>query len=216
MNISQFIELVGAFVLVFAIMQIVSDRLFFSVKAYAVQSFFLAISITAIAFYSGYIDLLVTAVLTFLIKVLIIPVLLLKLIEKIKISREIEPFININYSLLITGMLVLFSFFLTRKVNIGGEVVTVEIFPISVAVILIGAFIMISRKKAITQIIGFLTLENGIMLAGTSVTKGMPLIVEIGIFFDVFVGALMAGILIYQIRTTLQDIDTSKLSSLKE
>ncbi|WP_457641339.1 hydrogenase [Persephonella sp.] len=216
MSLSDFIELVGAFVLVFAILQIASDRLFFSVKAYAVQSFFVAVSISAIALYTGFFDLYITAVLTFLIKVLIIPLLLIKLIEKIKIRREIEPFININYSLLITGTLVIFSFFVTQKVHISGEVVAKEIFPISIAVILIGAFIMISRKKAVTQIIGFLTLENGIMLAGTSITKGMPLIVEIGVFFDVFVGALMAGILIYQIRATLKDVDTAKLTTLKE
>ncbi len=216
MSISEVIELVSAFVLIFAIMQIFSDRLYFSVKTYAVQSFFLTLSISTIAVYSGFADLYITALLTFIIKVVLIPFLLFKLIDKIGIKREIEPFININYSLLITGVLVLFSFFLTQKVHISGEVVAREVFPISIAIILIGIFIMISRKKAITQILGFLTLENGIMLAGTSITKGMPFIVEIGIFFDVFVGALMAGIMIYQIRTSFQDIDTDKLSSLKE
>jgi hydrogenase-4 component E len=216
LGLSNFIELVGAFVLVFAILQIASDRLFFSVKAYAVQSFFLAISISVIALYTGFFDLYITAVLTFFIKVVTIPLLLMKLIDRIQINREIEPFININYSLLITGILVIFSFFITQEVHISGEVVAREIFPVSIAVILIGAFIMISRKKAITQIIGFLTLENGIMLAGTSITKGMPLIVEIGIFFDVFVGALMAGILVYQIGATLKDVDTAKLTTLKE
>jgi hydrogenase-4 component E len=213
---SEFIELVGAFVLVFAILQIASDRLFFSVKTYAVQSLFLGISISSIAVYSGFADLYITAFLTIAIKVFLIPYLLMKLIDKVGVKREIEPFININYSLLITGILVLFAFFMTQKVHISGEVVAKEIFPISIGVILIGAFIMISRKKAVTQIIGFLTLENGIMLAGTSITKGMPLIVEIGVFFDVFIGALMAGILVYQIRATLKDIDTARLTTLKE
>jgi len=216
MSMSEFIELVGAFVLVFAILQIASDRLFFSVKTYAFQSLFLSISIFSIAIYSGFADLYITAFLTAAIKVFLIPFLLIKLINKVGVKREIEPFININYSLLITGILVLFAFFITQKVHISGEVVAKEIFPISIGVILIGAFIMISRKKAVTQIIGFLTLENGIMLAGTSITKGMPLIVEIGVFFDVFVGALMAGILVYQIRATLKDIDTARLTTLKE
>ncbi len=216
MSMSEFIELVGAFVLVFAILQIASDRLFFSVKTYAFQSLFLSISIFSIAVYSGFADLYITAFLTVLIKVFLIPYLLMKLINKVGVNREIEPFININYSLLITGVLVLFAFFITQKVHISGEVVAKEIFPVSIGVILIGAFIMISRKKAVTQIIGFLTLENGIMLAGTSITKGMPLIVEIGVFFDVFVGALMAGILVYQIRATLKDIDTAQLTTLKE
>jgi len=216
MNITTFIELLGSLVLFFAIFQVATDRLNLSVKIYRVQSFFLALSILSIGIYSNYMDLYITAFLTFLIKVIAIPYFLNKVMEKVKIERESKPFINITNSLIITAFIVIFSFFITRKVQIVGEIIAKNIFDISIAIILVGAFIMITRKKALNQIIGFLTIENGIMLAGTSITKGMPLIVEIGIFFDVFVGALMSGILIYQIRGTIESIDTTKLSNLRE
>jgi len=216
MRLSDFIELVGALVMFFSIAQVASDRLYFSVKTFALQSLCLSLSIMSIAIYSGYGDLYISAILTFLIKVVIIPIILIKLIDRARIKRDVEPFVNITFSLLITGGIVLFSFFVTQKIHISGEIIARRIFPISLAVILIGGFIMVSRKKAITQIIGYLTIENGIMLAGTSITKGMPLVVELGIFFDVAVGALISGILIYQIRSTIDSIDTTKLSDLRE
>ncbi len=213
---SDFIELIGAFVLVLAILQISSDRLFFSVKVYALQSFFVALSIFVIGLYSSSNDLYISAFLTLLIKVIIIPFTLFEAIKEMKIKREIETYINITNSLMIISSIIIISFILTRYIDLGGEIISKKIFPISLSIIFVGAFIMVSRKKPITQLIGFLTLENGIMLAATSVTYGMPLIVEIGIFFDVIVGATMATIIIHHINETVDDIDERTVENFEE
>jgi hydrogenase-4 component E len=80
-------------------------------------------------------------------------------------------------------LIIIFAFYISNKINITGEVIAKEIFPLSLGIIFIGIFMMLSSKKALSQIIGFLTMENGILLAGTSLTKGMRIIVEIGVFF---------------------------------
>jgi hydrogenase-4 component E len=133
-----------------------------------------------------------------------------------KIQREIKTYINITNSLMIISAIIIFTFLLTRYIHIGGSVIAKEIFPISLSIIFIGAFIMVSRQKPITQLLGFLTLENGIMLVATSVTYGMPLIVEIGIFFDVIVGASMASLIIHHINHSFDDIDETTISDFKE
>lgn len=213
---SNFIELIGALVLVLAILQITSDRLYFSVKTYAIQSVVVAFSILSIGIYSGAVDLYVSAFLTLLIKGLIIPFALFKTIDEMKIQREIKSYINITNSLLIISAIIIATFIITRYINLGGEIVSEKIFPISLSVMFVGAFIMISRKKPITQLIGFLTLENGLMLAATSVTYGMPLIVEIGIFFDLIVGVSMAALIIHHINQTVDDIDEATVENFEE
>jgi len=213
---SNFIELIGALVLVLAILQITSDRLYFSIKVYGIQSFFVALSILSIGIYSSSIDLYASAFLTLVIKTFVIPSVLFKTIDEMKIKREIKSYINITNSLIIISAIIIFTFLLTRYINLGDSVIAKEIFPISLSVIFIGAFIMVSRQKPITQLLGFLTLENGIMLVATSVTYGMPLVIEIGIFFDVIVGASMASLIIHHINHDIDDIDETTVSNFKE
>ena len=213
---SNFIELLGSLVLMLSILQITSDRLYFSVRTYALQSIFVALSILSIAIYSGSSDLYVSSFLTLSIKAFIIPYALFKTIDEMNIKREIKAYVNIINSLIIIAAIIIGIFMLTRYIYIGGTIISKEIFPISLSVIFIGAFIMVSRKKPITQLVGFLTLENGIMLVATSVTYGMPLIVEIGIFFDVIVGVTMASIIIHHINESENDIDEKSITNFKE
>lgn len=210
------VEFFGALSLFIAIAQLSSNRLYLSIKIYQLQSLFLSISILFIGIAFNEFELYLSAFLNFLIKTILIPYLLFKVVEKTKLDREISVYISITNSLLISILIIILSFYLSIKIDISGEVVAKQIFPLSLGIILIGLFIMIVRKKALSQILGFLTMENGIFLAGSSLTKGMPMIVEIGIFFDVFVGALMTAILVFQIKTTIDSIDTSKLSNLRE
>jgi hydrogenase-4 component E len=215
-NLTNFIELMGAFVLFFAILQTASHRLDFSIKIYSVQSLFLSITIFVMGFYSGIVDLYISGIFTFAIKVIAIPYFLTKVTKRISIREKITPYISMTNSVLITGAITIFAFFITKGALISNQFIAKKVLPIGIAVILIGAFIMIARKKAIIQVVGFLTLENGIILAATSLTKGLPLVIDLGVFFDVFIGALMAGILVYRIRTTFDSLDTSKMSNLKE
>jgi hydrogenase-4 component E len=89
------------------------------------------------------------------------------------------------------------------------------VLSVSIAVMLIGLFIMMTRKKALTQIVGLLTIENGVFLSGLSITYGMPLIVEVGIFFDILVAALILGVFVFRINQTFDSINVDALRRLK-
>jgi Hydrogenase 4 membrane component (E) len=163
-------------------------------------------------------ELILSAVLTLLIKGILIPFVMKKITDKIVEDENVKPFVNFTYSVLICIFIVIFSFCITSNTfyrSTDNDTMQ-KVLAIGLSIIFVGIFLMLARKKALIQIIGFLTLENGIILGATSTVKGLPLIVEIGVFFDVFVGAIMAGILIFHIKDTLESIDTSKLSDLKE
>lgn len=215
MSIDGFVELMGAVSLFFAILQTSSHRLDFAIKTYITQSSFLALTMFLSAFYYLDYGLILSAVLTLLIKAILIPYVLKKIVSNTE-DEQVKPFINFTYSILLSTFIVLFSFYITSGIFLNGAFLTQKLLPIGISIIFIGIFLMIARKKALIQIIGFLTLENGIVLSATSTVKGLPTIVEIGVFFDVFVGALMAGILLYHIKDTFDSLDTTKLSDLKE
>jgi len=217
-SLSEFVEFMAALSLFFAILQTASHRLDFAIKTYTAQSIALSITMFLSVFYYFEYELILSAVLTLLIKGILIPFVMKKITDKIVEDENVKPFINFTYSVLICIFIVIFSFYITsntfyRSTENGAMQ---KVLAIGLSIIFIGIFLMLARKKALIQIIGFLTLENGIILGATSTVKGLPLIVEIGVFFDVFVGAIMAGILVFHIKDTLESIDTSKLSDLKE
>ncbi len=217
-SLSEFVEFMAALSLFFAILQTASHRLDFAIKTYTFQSLALSITMFLSVFYYFDYELIISAVLTLLIKAILIPNVMKKITEKIVEDESVKPFINFTYSILICVFIVIFSFYAMSNTfySVSSSSMMQKILAIAVAIIFVGIFLMFARKKALIQVIGFLTLENGIILGATSTVKGLPLIVEVGVFFDVFVGAIMAGILIFHIKDTFDSLDTSKLSDLKE
>lgn len=217
-SLSEFVEFMAALSLFFAILQTASHRLDFAIKTYTFQSLALSITMFLSVFYYFDYELIISAVLTLLIKAILIPNVMKKITEKIVEDESVKPFINFTYSILICVFIVIFSFYAMSSTfySVSSSSMMQKILAIAVAIIFVGIFLMFARKKALIQVIGFLTLENGIILGATSTVKGLPLIVEVGVFFDVFVGAIMAGILIFHIKDTFDSLDTSKLSDLKE
>jgi hydrogenase-4 component E len=124
--------------------------------------------------------------------------------------------INIPAGLLICGALVIIAFFITQPIIPLGYLLTRDSLAIALAIILIGFFTMIARQKAITQMVGFLVMENGVFLGATAAAYGMPLIVELGVFFDVLVAGLIVGIYTHRLQDTFDSVDTSTLTVLKE
>jgi hydrogenase-4 component E len=118
--------------------------------------------------------------------------------------------------LLICGALVILAVLITQPVIPLGFLLTRDSLAIALAIVLIGLFIMIARKKALTQVIGFLVMENGLFLGATAAVYGMPLIVELGVFFDLLVAAFIIGIYTHQLQDTLDNVKTGKLTTLKE
>src|SRR5438094_611467 len=118
--------------------------------------------------------------------------------------------------LLICGALVILAFFITQRIIPLGFLLTRDSLSIALAILMIGFFTMIARKKAVTQVIGFLVMENGLFLGATVAAHGMPLIVELGVFFDVLVATLIIGIYTHRLQDAFDSVDTSKLTVLKE
>jgi len=161
----------------------------------------------------------IVAVLTIALKGVVIPWGLRNVIERIKVVREVEPLISLPTSLLACGLLTVVAFYIVQPIITGHEVIgtiTKNCLPISLAVVFVGFFIMISRRKAITQIIGLLLMENGLFLATYAVAYGMPLVVELGVFFDILVAALIMGVLAFRINRTFDTVDTTILRRLHD
>ena len=213
---SQMVDLCAALLLVTCFAIVAQRRLSACVDVFALQSVFLAVTAALVAFLTGIHHIYVAAVLTVVIKVLVIPRILKKVIERLNVTRELVMNVNIPAGLLICGALVILAFFITQPIIPLGFLLTRDSLSIALAIVLIGFFTMIARKKAVTQVIGFLVMENGLFLGATVAAHGMPLIVELGIFFDVLVAVLIIGIYTHRIQDAFDSVDTSKLTVLKE
>jgi len=210
---SKMMQLIIALILVSTFMMLGSTRLYSCVRAFGIQSFLLACVAGIVAISTGKIDIYIVAILTLLIKAAIIPYIFIYIIREIKVKREVELYVSVSLSLIIGGVLVVISYYLIRSINIMSELSSLSL-SASMSLVSIGLFIMISRKKAIMQMLGILIMENGLFLGAISLTYGMPLLVELGIFFDVLIGVLIMGILIFRINKTFESIDTDMLKTL--
>ncbi len=210
---SDIMQLMIALILVSTFMILGSTRLYSCVRAFGMQSFILALVAGIVAFSTGKIDIYIVAFLTLVIKSALIPFIFIYIIREIKVKREVELYVNVSPSLVIGGILIVISYYLIRSINLISELSSFAL-SASMSLVSIGLFIMISRKKAIMQMLGILIMENGLFLGAISLTYGMPLLVELGIFFDVLIGVLIMGILIFRINKTFETIDTDMLKTL--
>jgi len=213
---SQMVNLGSALLLLTCFAIVAQRRLSACVDMFAVQSVLLAATAALVAFLTGIHHIYIAAALTVVIKAVLIPRILKQVVERLNVTRELVMNVNIPASLLICGGLVMLAFFITQPIIPLGFLLTRDSLAIALAIILIGFFTMIARKKAVTQVIGFLVMENGLFLGATSAAYGMPLIVEIGVFFDVLVGALIIGIYTHRLQDAFDSVDTTKLTTLKE
>jgi hydrogenase-4 component E len=212
---AQLITLFAALMLVLQLFLVVQRMLLTSIRIFALQSLMLAAIATVVAYYHSATHVYVIAVLTIIGKVLLLPRLLNRLVRRINIIQEIEPLLNAPTSMLICGGLTLLGYIVARPFTTL-EKLGNNTLAIAITLLLTGFFLMFNRRKAITQVLGLLTVENGVMLAAVALTTyGMPLVVELGIFFDVMVAVMVLGILVYRIRESFASMDTSKLSQLK-
>jgi hydrogenase-4 component E len=212
---AELITLFAALMLVLQLLLVVQRMLLTSIRIFALQSLMLAAIATVVAYYHSATHVYVIALLTIIGKVLMLPRLLNRLVRRINIVQEIEPLLNAPTSMLICGGLTLLGYIVARPFTTL-EKLGNNTLAIAITLLLTGFFLMFNRRKAITQVLGLLTVENGVMLAAVALTTyGMPLVVELGIFFDVMVAVMVLGILVYRIRESFASMDTSKLSQLK-
>jgi hydrogenase-4 component E len=212
---SQVITLMAALMLVVQLLLIAQRMLLTSIRLFAIQSFLLAAIAAVVAYYHNAGHVYIVALLTLVGKVIFLPWLLNRLVYRIQIDQEIEPLLNAPASMLVCGGLTLLGYVVARPFTtlerLGNNTLAVAL-----TLLLTGFFLMINRRKAVTQVLALLTVENGVMLAAVALTTyGMPLVVELGIFFDVLVAVMVLGILVYRIRENFASMDTSKLNQLK-
>lgn len=154
------------------------------------------------------------AALTFGIKGLVIPLFLRYIIRRIRVLRVVDSVFTIKVTLLIAFSLTLLAYYATSSlVILGGQ--AGESLPVALTMVLVGLFLMVSRRVALTQVLGLLVIENGLFLAALETTRGLPLLVDAGIFFDVLVGAMVMGLLVFRINATFESIDTGELRRLR-
>jgi hydrogenase-4 component E len=212
---SELITLMAALMLVMQLLLAVQPMLFTSVRVYAIQSFFLACIAGIVAFFNNASHVYVVAVLTVVGKVIVLPWLLNRQLRRIQITQEVEPLLNAPSTMTVCGGLTLLGYLVARPFT-SLERLGNNTLAIAITLVLTGFFLMINRRKAISQVLALLTVENGVMLAAIALTTyGMPLVVEFGIFFDVLVAVMILGILAYRIRETFASMDTSKLNQLR-
>jgi len=179
------------------------------------QSFFLAVITFLAAWQSGSLELYLITALIVAIKVLLIPHLFMVLIKRIKSSDHLGLFINPQLSLLLTIALGWIAWSFSSQVINSPAYLDRLILGVAFFTMLVGVWLMVSRIKALAQVIGLLMMENGVFLAATVIPGGTPFFIEIAVFFDILVSAMILGLFIYRINTIFTHIDISKLSRLR-
>lgn len=208
------VDFISVGILLTAISMNAFKRLESCVNAYILNSWLLFLLIAIVAFMVGEFHLYLASIITLLSKGIVIPLFLRKIIRQMKVTHDVEPYISNALSLTISGILVAVVY-ASLKEGIFVTGFSKNVLQISIAVILIGLFTMITRRKAITQVIGLLFMENGLFLAGFSLTYGMPTIIELGVLFDMLMGVIILGIFAVQIKRVFASSDLDKLTILK-
>jgi hydrogenase-4 component E len=192
----------------------VARRISTSVLLFSLQSLVITAEVLATAFHEKLAEAYVVGALVFVIKVVGIPRAFFVLTKRLKTVRDVKASTTPTQSVFIAAAMIYLSY---AAVHSYGQAVHVpdDALAAAVALILTGAFLMVSRKKALMQVLGLLVLENGIFLAALITTFGMPLVIEIGIFFDILMGLLLMGIFTFRISDTFDHLDVSKLRRLR-
>ena len=186
------------------------------IELFAWQGAILFASTSLVAYSAGLRHLWYSAALTLILKVIVLPLILLRLVQRLQAQWDTEPLLNIPTTMLLGVGLVIFAFGLAQPISALATTITRNTLGIALAIILLAFLMMITRRNAVSQVVGFLAMENGLFFAATSATYGMPMVVELGIALDVLVGVLVLGIFFFQIREQFDSLDLHNLESLKE
>lgn len=213
---AQLINLMASLMLLIAFAMLAQRRIKSLIYLFAWQGMVLAVNSLIVGWYTGHGELYLSAFFTVLLKVAALPAALLYLIRRLEIQWDVETLINIPTTLLVAIVLVVFAFNLALPISQLAGTITRGTLGIAIAVVLLAFLMMITRRKAVPQVIGFLAMENGLFFAATSATYGMPMVVELGILLDVIVGVLILGIFFFQVREAFDSLDLKHMEQLKE
>ncbi len=211
---TRLIDVLGGLLLFTMLLILAAGQVFRAIYAVAAQAVFLGIAGAVLAAATGNVDLWVIAGITIVAKAILLPWLLIGVVRRVQISREIEPVIPVHVTLALAAAIVVLAFHLNATLGTVRQAVTGNALPVGVTLILIGVLVMATRRKALVQMVGLFASENGIFFTAMAISQGMPLIIEIGVILDVVLGALVMGILVLRVRSSV-DTDIADLDSLK-
>ena len=212
----QLVNLFAAVLLLLSFAMLAQRRIMSLINLYAAQGLVLFLSTVLVAWLTGQTHLYGSAALTLALKVIGLPWILHILIRRLNVKCDVETLINIPSMMLVGIVLVILAFNLALPISQLAGTVTKSTLGIALASVLLSFLMMITRSKAVPQVIGFLSMENGLFFAATGAVYGMPMVVEFGVALDVLVGALILGIFMFQIRERFDSVDTRHLEKLKE
>jgi hydrogenase-4 component E len=212
----QLINLFAAVMLLLSFAMLTQRRILSLINLYAAQGLVLFLSTVLVAWLTGQTHLYGSAALTLALKVIALPWILHRLIRRLNVKWDVETLIKIPSMMLVGIVLVILAFNLALPISQLAGTVTRSTLGIALASVLLSFLMMITRSKAVPQVIGFLSMENGLFFAATGAVYGMPMVVEFGVALDVLVGALILGIFMFQIRERFDSVDTRHLEKLKE
>ncbi len=207
-------HLLAGSMLVLSFLLLYQDRILAVVNVFAMQAIVLAMSVAWQAVVQDAPHLVVTAALALVVKGFVIPTALHRIIRQLAIHREIEQVIGAGPTML-TGLgLVALSILLVQPVGGETSIYTREDLAFALAIILLGLLMMITRRNAVTQVVGFMSLENGLILAATG-AKGMPLVVEISVAFSILIAFIVFGVFVFRMRERFDSVDVSALDRFR-
>ncbi|MBI3147108.1 MAG: formate hydrogenlyase [Betaproteobacteria bacterium] len=213
---SQLLNLLAAVLLLLSFAMLAQRRLLSLVSLFAMQGFALCLATLLVALTSTQTHLFYSAALTLVLKVIVLPYFLYRMIHKLEVLWDVETLLNIPMIMLLGIVLVVIAFNLAVPISQLSSTITRSMLGIALASVLLSFLMMITRRKAIPQVIGFLAMENGLFFAAISATYGMPMIIELGIALDVLVGVLILGVFFFQIREQFDSLDLEHLEKLRD
>ncbi|MGE5616925.1 MAG: formate hydrogenlyase [Bacillota bacterium] len=212
----QIVNLFAAMLLLIAFAMLAQRRIVTLINLFALQGAVLVGSTATVAYATGQKHLYYSMAVTLALKVALLPWILHRLIRRLNVKWDIETLINIPTMMLVGIALVIFAFNLALPISQFSQSIARGTLGIALACVLLSFLMMITRSKAVPQVIGFLSMENGLFFAATSATYGMPMVVELGIALDVLVGMVILGVFLFQIREQFDSLDIHHLEKLKE
>jgi len=214
--IEQVILTFAALILLTSFALLSQSRVVSTIQVFAWQGFLLAVTSLLVAIDTDEPHLLISAVLTLVLKVMFIPWLLIRQARALNILRDYDSVIRPGFTLMFAGAIVIFCYSLVQPIEQFATGIIKDAIALSLSVVLLSMLMLITRRKALTQVVAFMALENGLFFAALTATQGMPLVVELGIAFDVLVAAIIFGVFFFHIKESIDSLDIEQLSSLRE
>jgi hydrogenase-4 component E len=213
---SQAVLLLAGLIALTSFLMLGQSRLVRLVLVFAVQGMLLAATTAMVAGVLNFPHLYISAGLSFLLKGILIPVMLHRMIYRLGLHRELDTIEHPARVMMGGAFLMVFSYYVSLPVVAHSPLVTLNAIAVSLAVVLLGMLLMITRRQAVAHVVGFMSIENGLFFAAVVSTYGMPMVVELGIAADVLVAAVVFGVFFFQIRESIDSLDVDRLSKLTE